>query len=341
MKIKKILSVLEQPGGGDYQTDFVARQQTMVIFTVASIMIIILPLAVLGLTGANGSLPTVLNACNGLCAFLTFALYLLGYIKTSTGLCLLTGSMTIFTCAEMLVSLFFPCNFHNCDTLITGDIGLLMLVSFILVSSYMPKSAIAVSVLSMACFIVCIVISGSEDLENNVMVFAIVFLITNFLGVKMVQGVKKLHQENLTLKSEEQRIIEKLGLNKEQIVSLVQLSDKNVSSKERNEAALEFMETISPEARQRLITAVEDYVKEREANMHDLSQLFPELTPSEIAICRLVLQGKSTGEICAILDKTRGNVSSQRAHIRTKLGLSTEENLLEYLKAKVADPVQR
>ncbi len=133
--VKKKRFRMVERSGEDYQTDFVARQQTMVIFTVASIMIITLPLAVLGLTGATGSLPTVLNACNGLCAFLTFALYLLGYIKTSTGLCLLTGSMTIFTCAEMLVSLFFPCNFHNCDTLITGDIGLLMLVSFILCQS--------------------------------------------------------------------------------------------------------------------------------------------------------------------------------------------------------------
>ncbi len=193
----------------------------------------------------------------------------------------------------------------------------------------------------MACYIVCIVISGSEDLENNVIVFAIVFLITNFLGVKMVQGVKKLHQENLTLKTEEQRIIEKLGLNKEQITSLVHLSDKSVKDKERNAAAHDFMESISLEARHRLISTIENYIKEREVSQHNLSEIFPELTPSEIAICRLVLQGKSTGQICAILDKTRGNVSSQRAHIRSKLGLSTEENLLEYLKAKVADQVQR
>ena len=341
MKIREKLNVLKQSGDGSYQTDFVARQQMMVIFTVALNMIIILPLAVFGLTGASGSLPTVLNACNGFCALMAFVLYLLRYIKCSTGLILLTGSMTIFTCAEMLVSLFFPSNFHNSDTLITGDIGLLLLVSFILVSAYMPKTAIAVSILSMACYIICIVVSGSEDLENNLLVFAIVFLITNYLGFRMVEGVIKLHKENLTLKGDEQRIIEKLGLNKEQIVSLVQLSDKSVRPKERKEAALEFMESISFEARQRLITAVEDYVKERDANMHDLTQLFPELTPSEVAICRLVLQGKSTSEICTILDKTRGNVSSQRAHIRTKLGLSTEDNLVEYLKAKVAGPVQR
>lgn len=336
MKISEILYTLRSSKEYDYKNDFVARQQQLVVLTVAIMMVTILPLAVFGFTGAKGQYATILNVCNCVGALSVLILYLFRRISNCTALTLLLICMTFFTCAEMLCSLFCPCNFHNCDTLITGDIGLQMLVAFILVSAYMPKSAILVSVISMSCYIACVIISGSEDLENNLLVFAIVFLITNFLGVRMVQEVKKLHAENITLKTEEQRIIEKLGLNKEQIVSLVQLSDKSVKDKERKDAALEFMESISPEARHRLISTIENYVKEREADQHDLTAIFPELTPSEIAICRLVLQEKSTSEICMILDKTRGNVSSQRVHIRTKLGLSSSETLSDYLKKRVA-----
>ena len=200
----------------------------------------------------------------------------------------------------------------------------------------MLKAAIFLTACAMTTYTACIIVSGSNDLQQNFLLYSIIFILVIILGFKMSKELEKLHKENLTLKTEEQRIIEKLGLNKEQITSLVHLSDKSVKNKERNAAAHDFMESISLEARHRLISTIENYIKEREVSQHNLSEIFPELTPSEIAICRLVLQDKSTSEICIILDKTRGNVSSQRVHIRSKLGLSPSEPLLDCLKKRIA-----
>ncbi|MCB6994855.1 hypothetical protein LI089_00685 [Alistipes communis] len=57
------------------------------------------------------------------------------------------------------------------------------------------------------------------------------------------------------------------------------------------------------------------------------SQIFPELTPSEIEICRLVILGKGLKEVCRELSKVESNITSQRRHIRIKLGLQPSDNL--------------
>ena len=318
------------------KSELISHQQLMVLYTVTIIIIGVLSFAVCGLTGAYSSYNTVINICILLFAVITFPLFLLGYIQCRTALYILSAVMSIFVSIEMIFSLFYPCCFENRDTLITSDIGILNLLAFILVSSYMLKAAILLTACAMTTYTACIIVSGSNDLQQNFLLYSIIFILVIILGFKMSKELEKLHKENLTLKTEEQRIIEKLGLNKEQITSLVHLSDKSVKNKERNAAAHDFMESISLEARHRLISTIENYIKEREVSQHNLSEIFPELTPSEIAICRLVLQDKSTSEICIILDKTRGNVSSQRVHIRSKLGLSPSEPLLDCLKKRIA-----
>ena len=139
------------------KSELISHQQLMVLYTVTIIIIGVLSFAVCGLTGAYSSYNTVINICILLFAVITFPLFLLGYIQCRTALYILSAVMSIFVSIEMIFSLFYPCCFENRDTLITSDIGILNLLAFILVSSYMLKAAILLTACAMTTYTACII----------------------------------------------------------------------------------------------------------------------------------------------------------------------------------------
>ncbi|MEG2319906.1 MAG: LuxR C-terminal-related transcriptional regulator, partial [Mucinivorans sp.] len=77
------------------------------------------------------------------------------------------------------------------------------------------------------------------------------------------------------------------------------------------------------------------FMEQEHIDYNKLTERLPELSPSEIEICQLILKGKKLKEICRELGKTDTNISSQRSHIRTKLGLLTDENLKTALENRL------
>ncbi len=65
-----------------------------------------------------------------------------------------------------------------------------------------------------------------------------------------------------------------------------------------------------------------------------LSEKYLSLTPVEVRVAGLIREGKTTKEIAELLCVSENTVSSNRFHIRKKLGLSNEKiNLVFYLKS--------
>ena len=71
-----------------------------------------------------------------------------------------------------------------------------------------------------------------------------------------------------------------------------------------------------------------------EMERNSLTEIFPELSPSEIEIYRLVIMGKSLNEVCSILRKSESNITCQRSNIRKKLGLQSSDNLKKVLQER-------
>ncbi|MCI6208371.1 MAG: helix-turn-helix transcriptional regulator [Prevotella sp.] len=66
----------------------------------------------------------------------------------------------------------------------------------------------------------------------------------------------------------------------------------------------------------------------------DMRERFPMLTPAELDVCRLVVQGLTLKEISITLGKSVSNVSTVRGNIRKKLGLEQDDDLKKTLLEK-------
>ncbi len=71
-----------------------------------------------------------------------------------------------------------------------------------------------------------------------------------------------------------------------------------------------------------------------------LSRRFPNLTPLEIRICRMLRDDLTTKEIAQIRHVSPATVARQRERIRRKLGLTgSDTNLTSFLRSQQLDPV--
>ena len=66
----------------------------------------------------------------------------------------------------------------------------------------------------------------------------------------------------------------------------------------------------------------------------DMRERFPMLTPAELDVCRLVVQGLTLKEISITLGKSVSNASTVRGNIRKKLGLEQDDDLKKTLLEK-------
>lgn len=90
-------------------------------------------------------------------------------------------------------------------------------------------------------------------------------------------------------------------------------------------------------AQRNVLHSVATTLREGDADRSALRRIFPEFSETQLSIAQLIIQGKRTSEICRLLDKTEGNITAQRTHIRTKMGLRPEENLRESLLGAVVE----
>ena len=136
--------------------------------------------------------------------------------------------------------------------------------------------------------------------------------------------------KNTGLKHDEEEILGFLNIKKEQVLAYIR------RSKMEHEAAetKNLLELLSDEVRNNVISNVKEAMLAMEMERNSLTEIFPELSPSEIEIYRLVIMGKSLNEVCSILRKSESNITCQRSNIRKKLGLQSSDNLKKVLQER-------
>ena len=76
---------------------------------------------------------------------------------------------------------------------------------------------------------------------------------------------------------------------------------------------------------------------ERRDKIVDLSTIFPQLSPTELDVARLILKNMTLKEIAVATEKSLSNVGTVRGNIRKKLGLSPGDDLRDFILARIKD----
>lgn len=320
--------ILKRIESRDASPSFPGRQQliTFVLYTLA--MVLGLTANLCGLTGPQNRFTFVLNSVFLAVVILLAMLFLIGRLSLARTFCLVMVVAQLFTCSEMLFCALYPSAYRL--MLIVGNIVLLSVNVMFSLIAYLKNVPYLLGALAMATYIACVVITENDALESFCLVFLLMFLAITVLGNMLVRNMKRLSRENTELRQEEEDILHALKLEKQQVLAYVKLA------KQRHDVSYtqNILEQLADESRDNVIRNVKEAINEEEMKKSRMAEIFPELTPSEIEICRLVILEKTLNEVCEILGKTEGNITCQRSNIRRKLGLKPADNLKKVLQAR-------
>lgn len=305
-------------------------QRSTVFYYLLVILGIGLPIKLMGLGEPLNPVAWTLNAMLLLMTVGVCLLYRLRQLFLNEALTILILSVQAEICAEMLICDFYQTEYNT--LLILGNVVLLAFMAMLSLIAYMHLLSYILCAITFVTYLACMQLTQNAALKNFFPLFTVFFLSICVLGSRLLYNFRRLEAENQLLKEEEQELLNLLHMNKQQLLAYVQLAQQ----KERPYPKIqELLEIIGQEKQQNLLDTVGTYLTEQRTGKEQLERVFHELTASELEICKLILGGKKLKEICSLLGKTEGNVTSQRTHIRAKLGLKPEDNLKKALEERL------
>lgn len=206
---------------------------------------------------------------------------------------------------------------------------LLVTVSIVSFLKYSPTIISALSILS---FTFCLIVFPHHFLISFSPVYYVVLVgvIAYDLSASRPIMAMGISQEHRNLEFDE--FLYATGLTEEDVRNITKLARNNADKTETTRIVLSLMNT---RARKNIVNSVLNLKKEDESTRQILMTVFPDLTPSQIAICQLVLQDKKLSEICSALGKSESNVSSQRSRIRAALEVPSDRLLKDVLEERL------
>lgn len=208
-----------------------------------------------------------------------------------------------------------------------------MIVILFLVMGYMHTLPFCLTIASLATSIAAYVIRPGVIQAQFIMFFFFVEIISCALGYMMWRALHDTEKENKDFREEENDILKAFNMTREELMAYISMSKTANQSKKD---VSEFFEHLDERTEHNIINAVKQRETEVRMQNADVSKAFPMLSPTEVGVCRLILQGKTIKEIGTLLGKTTNNISAVRIHIRKKLGLTTDQDLREYLMKRVS-----
>ena len=329
-----IQTVEKDTAGNVDALDVLNKQQRIMLYIITMFGIVGATGGFLGFYGFQTLVFKLLLIGYNIVFISAFVLYMLGKIRVRTALAIDLLYAALETSCENIAVV------DNTDVysgfLILGNICLLLLILMACVLAYIPSNTVIVSFLVVSVF----VYSALKDKHGALTELAVFYLLM-IISVSLIcwhisRNLLALRTDNIGMREREVQLISTLGLSSSQILKIAQLSNLQTRDEDDDKTSINsFLDTINAETRQRMMVALKEYLLSKQNSMGNLKKVFPMLTPSELEIAKLIVEGKTTGEICRALNKTKGNVGSQRTHIRIKLGLPAEDNLKEALMEKV------
>ncbi|WP_455074682.1 helix-turn-helix transcriptional regulator [Prevotella fusca] len=193
--------------------------------------------------------------------------------------------------------------------------------------------------LTIVCFLTGLVTSSvslyynsNTEIDNFYLFLVCLEFFITYLSIKVKINTVHILKEYGEVRSSENTVLDFFQMDRSQLLGYIKLAQKcNLSADETDQ----LLNSFGQHAKVNIAGNISMLIKQKEADLERIQKCLPELTPSELEITRLILQGKKLKDICEILGKKAGNVTSQRTNIRAKLGLNPDDNLFEALQKRM------
>lgn len=290
-----------------------------------SVLVLGVPMHIVGLIGrcdvALYTLSTLLWVSTGA----VFVLYLMQRMSLRVAISTFGIVTQLVESARIVyVAMERPAGFE--ETIVFNQIISLALIIYLVMAAVRHIPSI-VALMSIATIVAAYLCTDKAISRQIVVIFIIVEIFTCVLGDMIRRGIRTLQRENDDYHTTQNRLLSTFRMTKTELLAYLQLGRGGKSDRDIND----FFDHIGERTEANLIRAVEQRVALRKMKHADISATFPNFTPTEREVCRLIIGGKTIVEIAGILNKNTNNISSVRIHIRKKLGLATGKDLREAL----------
>lgn len=282
-----------------------------------------------GLTGPTDTFFDYTHAEYIILSIVWLLLFFNKKISISTCLTLFTAIGQLTISVEMIYVAFTPTEYNK--MLIVANTVLLAMNAMVSMTVYLRWNTMILGLITIATYVICMLITDDAAMRSFLILFLITFSMISIFGLWVAKISYKMEQEYTQLKKNNADLLHILRLKKDEVMTYISLASEKYS----HDGLRVMMDRLDKKSMHNMLTNVELYLKNRDTDLKIIEKCFPELTPSERDICRLILQGKKLGEICTMLDKTESNINSQRANMRRKLELQSSDNLMERLQLRL------
>ena len=312
------------------ECDIVERQQRSV-FVFSTLMILAgAPLDIFRLSGPTDPVFAWINVCWLLLLPMLVWLYIKRKAVPGTLVAWQLYIAQSSMCAAMLYCAFNATEYNR--MVILADLCISVAILMLSLIAFLRWTAMALTAISLSTYSLCVGITGDNGLGSFLPLFYIIFILMAWLGSRLVENTKRLDKENSHIKEEDRHIFGTLNMDREKMRALADMSLTRNPDEKQVDVLLGM---VDGDIRERIVHFGAEHVRQERMEVEKLARAFPELSRSEIEICRLVLLGKKQGEIMAILGKSKGNITSQRTHIRRKLGITSSDHLFLFLQGRI------
>ena len=256
--------------------------------------------------------------------------YFIKRIKLNTAFSIILLAIQAETAAEMIYCATLN-DYSFQRMLIMSNIKFSVLFIMLPVCAYMYRGSVMLSAITISAYAACVLILGGSFFRSYLPLILLIFVLMPILGRLLHQNFRKLENKHELLKSEEAQLLKSLQVSKDELYTFAKLVNDSSKGTINND----LLNVLGEKTKKNLYEAAAAFFMEEKCKADVIKDYFPELTPTELVIVALILQDKTVGEICEILHRSSGNITSHRSNIRTKLGLSKTDNLKAALRLRV------
>lgn len=301
----------------------IERQQLIIYIIATANTLVGMPMHLLNVLGARNAVLLSLSAVFIAGALLTFVLWLCHKLSLTAALTTYAiVAQTVQSTKMVFITIALP-SAYDYLIIINGFVS--MELVFALAISYLRIATMSVGTINLLTLLFSGAVIGGNSTLWQFIVLCVLFTIFNLLLTDMMyRNVKHIQDENTAFRTGEKRLLQTLRLNRKEITAYIEMCRTDNPADSDTDRLFSML---SESSQRNVINAVERKKAIDMSRNADLKTLFPDFTPMELEVARLVLRDMKLKQIASLTGKSETNISVVRSRLRKKLGLSPTDDL--------------